>query len=115
MLFTVFGLICEAVFAFWLISHTRIAKTRKELFAAALVLLLSFLARGIVFSYEGKPEGDYLMFLHPWMEALRAGGGFKALSQQIGNYNVVYMYFLALFTYISVKDLFLIKLLSCFF
>ena len=115
MLFTVFGLFCEAAFAFWLISHTRIAETRKERFTAALVLLISFLARGIAFHYEGKPEWDYLMYLHPWMEALRAGGGFKALSQQIGNYNVVYMYFLALFTYIPVRDLLLIKLLSCLF
>lgn len=42
-------------------------------------------------------------------------GGFKALHYPLGNYNIPYLYFLCLFSYSSINDLYLIKLLSIFF
>ena len=64
------------------------------------------------FDYETL---DYLNFLRNWVAFFRQGGGFAALRNSVGNYNIPYLYFLALFSYIPVKDLYLIKGLSCLF
>ncbi|MGI6027818.1 MAG: conjugal transfer protein TraL [Candidatus Heteroscillospira sp.] len=59
--------------------------------------------------------GDFNMFLQPWTEHFRENGGFKALKDTIGNYNLPYLYFLALFSYLPIDELYLIKYLSiCF-
>ena len=58
---------------------------------------------------------DYIKFLFRWMKYFRQNGGFSALSGNIGNYNVPYLYFLALFSYFNFDDLYLIKLLSIAF
>ena len=76
------------------------------LIAAAIVI------RVLCFDYETL---DYLNFLKKWVEFYRLNGGFRALRYSIGNYNIPYMYFLALFSYIPVNDLYLIKGLSCIF
>lgn len=60
-------------------------------------------------------SGDYVSFLSIWVQYFRDGGGFEALKEGIGNYNVPYYYFLAAFSYSSAYDLYLIKLLSIFF
>jgi len=60
-------------------------------------------------------SGDYVSFLSIWVQHFRDGGGFAALKEGIGNYNVPYFYFLAAFSYSSAYDLHLIKLLSIFF
>ena len=39
----------------------------------------------------------------------------RALAKPVGNYNIPYLYFLALFSYLPIRDLYLIKLLSVFF
>jgi Gpi18-like mannosyltransferase len=59
--------------------------------------------------------GDYNVFLAPWVEHFRAGGGFRALDDIVGNYNLPYQYFLALFSYIPMAPLYLIKDLSIIF
>jgi len=58
---------------------------------------------------------DYIDFLAKWVEFFRRNGGISALKYSIGNYNVPYLYFLALISYIPVPDLYLIKLLSIVF
>ncbi|MDR2606076.1 MAG: hypothetical protein LBC38_02190 [Oscillospiraceae bacterium] len=58
---------------------------------------------------------DYSLFLHPWYETLKASDGLAGLSQNIGNYNIPYLTWLAIFTYIPVHDLYLIKMLSVIF
>jgi Gpi18-like mannosyltransferase len=58
---------------------------------------------------------DYTMFLKPWTEQLREAGGLAGLDKNIGNYNVPYLVFLALFSYTEFSELYLIKLLSVFF
>jgi Gpi18-like mannosyltransferase len=63
----------------------------------------------------GHETLDYQNFLAKWVEFYRQNGGWSALSQSVGNYNVPYLYFLALFSYLPVSDLYLIKLLSIFF
>ncbi|NLO46839.1 MAG: conjugal transfer protein TraL [Clostridiales bacterium] len=58
---------------------------------------------------------DYENFLKPWLEHIKSHGGFRALSDQIGNYNIPYLAFLAFISYIPVTGLYLIKLFSVIF
>jgi len=80
-----------------------------------LTTLLIAAAIGIrlgCFDYETL---DYQNFLAQWVQYFRDFGGFSALKNSIGNYNVPYLYFLAAFSYLPVNDLYLIKALSCIF
>ena len=80
-----------------------------------LVMLLpltgAMLLRCLLLDYE---SGDYQMFLEPWYETIRAGGGLAAISQPVGNYNVPYLYFIAFISYLDVPNLYLYKLFSIF-
>ena len=58
---------------------------------------------------------DYTSFLSPWVETFRENGGLKALSMSVGDYNVPYLYILALISYSRIPDLYLIKLVSILF
>jgi len=58
---------------------------------------------------------DYMLFLSPWAAAFRAGGGFAAVKDNIGNYNVPYLYFMAIISNFKLPDLYAIKLFSIFF
>ncbi len=105
-------LILEAAFGFFLLWRSGLLQSRRAVVVSALLLGLAFGLRGAVFGYETL---DYQNFLHPWAEFFRANGGFRALNTPVGNYNIPYLYFLALFSYFNVRDLYLIKLLSVFF
>lgn len=92
-------------------------KSRKKLLnvgtARHIFLILAAIAvRICLFGYETL---DYKNFLSHWVEFFRQNGGFAALKLSVGNYNIPYLYFLALFSYIPVNDLYLIKGLSCVF
>lgn len=82
------------------------------LLVTAVGLCAAFASRVYFFSYR---SGDYNTFLSLWVQFFRDNGGFAALSQSVGNYNFPYLYFLALFSYIGIDDLYLIKLLSVSF
>lgn len=58
---------------------------------------------------------DYQDFLSQWVEHFRQNGGFAALKDPVGNYNVPYLYLLAFFSYLPIPDLILIKLFSILF
>ena len=73
---------------------------------------VAFSVRACLMNYR---SGDYNTFLAHWVEYFRISGGFKGFSESVGNYNVPYMYFLALFSHIPLNDLHLIKLLSISF
>lgn len=60
-------------------------------------------------------SSDYKEFLAPWLEYFRLHGGVFALKDSVGNYNVPYLYFLALLSYLPAPGLYLTKLLSVFF
>lgn len=84
---------------------------------AHLVFAFLFMAGSVVIRYFllDFESGDYLSFLAPWTQFFREHGGFKALGLSVGNYNLPYLYFLALFSYIDISELYLIKLLSIVF
>lgn len=79
------------------------------------IVLISIIGLAIRFKYLNNAGGDYDGFLSNWCEYLRENGGFKAITSVDTDYNAIYLYFLALFTYIPIKDLYLIKALSFIF
>ena len=105
-------LIAGALFAFLLLLHAGVLKNRWFVFASVLLLAAAFTVRGRYLYYVSS---DYELFLSHWVDFYRQNGGFKALHYPLGNYNVPYLYFLCLFSYSSINDLYLIKLLSIFF
>lgn len=58
---------------------------------------------------------DMRGFLLKWYEQIKAGGGFRALSQEIGNYASIYYVLMAIVTYIPMEPVSAIKLISIVF
>ena len=102
----------EAALALLLLKWSGCLKDRCGWVVSVLLILLTFAARAYVFTYETL---DYRDFLTKWVEYFRQNGHFAALRNSVGNYNIPYLYFLALFSLSSIRDLYLIKLLSTFF
>jgi len=105
-------LLFMALFALWLLYREQLLKQTKMLVIALLLLFAAFGGRYLLIGYE---SGDYRQWLSWWMEHFRDNGGFLALRYPVGNYNMPYLYFLALFSYIPIRDLYLITLLSTLF
>lgn len=106
-------LVClEALLACWLLYRSGALTSGLSVFVSALLLGAAFGLRIWCLDYETL---DYQNFLTVWVDFFRQNGGFAALRYPIGNYNIPYLYFLALFSYLPVKDLYLIKLLSILF
>ena len=102
----------EASFALYLLFHERLLNSLPALLLSFGLLALAFIFRYYVLDYETL---DYQNFLSRWAAFFREHGGFLALKHPVGNYNIPYLYFLALFSYIDIQDLYLIKLLSILF
>ena len=83
---------------------------------AMLVMLLpigaAMLVRALCLDYAGS---DYNNFLSHWYAFFRENGGFQAIAKAVGDYNVPYLYFMAFISYLSIPDLYLIKLFSLVF
>ena len=81
-----------------------------------LVMLLpigaAMLFRALSLDYAGS---DYNNFLSGWYQYFQENGGFGAVAHSVGDYNVPYLYFMAFISYLSVPDLYLIKLFSLVF
>lgn len=95
-----------------LLRQEGLLKTGRARVYAVVALLLAFELRWYMLDYETL---DYQNFLHPWVDYFRTNGGVRALKHSVGNYNVPYLYFLALFSYTHYRDLYLIKYLSIAF
>ena len=78
----------------------------------ALLLFLSFLIR---FLLRDGVSGDAQTFLLCWYEEIRSNGGLRALSAQVGDYNMFYQFILALVTYLPIQPIYAIKLSSIVF
>ena len=105
-------LIILGVFAFVILWAEHALENKTALFLSAVLILAAMLLRGVCMDHETL---DYQNFLTRWVQMLKDQGGFRGLRWNIGNYNVPYLYFLAAFTYLDIRDLYLIKLLSIFF
>lgn len=105
-------LIMEAALALVLLRASGVLPTPKHVLISSALLAAAFVLRGLCLSYETL---DYQNFLAVWVDFFRQNGGLAALGMPVGNYNVPYLFFLALFSQSSIPDLYLIKLLSIFF
>lgn len=106
----IFGLIL--VISLLIPWHEGLMNKGKYLLVSLILIGIAFILRGMVINYV---SGDYRTFLSRWVEFFRMRGGTAGLSGNIGNYNVPYLYFLALFSTVPVNDMYLIKLLSIAF
>ena len=106
----IFSLI--ATFSLAILWREGLLRSTHNLAAASFFLALAMLIR--IFSLDHETL-DYVNFLSRWVEYFRQNGGFAALSGEVGNYNLPYLYFLAFFSYLKTPDLYLIKVLSIFF
>lgn len=105
-------LLLEAGLALLLLYSDGMLKKPSHVLVCAGLVALAFAVRALFFGYETL---DYQDFLSRWVQHFRDNGGFASLSGSVGNYNVPYLYFLALFSYLGTDDLYLIKLLSTLF
>ena len=102
-------LLLEGLLGLWLLRRSGVLRRRSAWIVSILLLAAALAARAAVFDYETL---DYINFLSRWIEFFRQYGGFRALRYPVGNYNIPYLYFLALFSALPMDDLYLIKLLS---
>lgn len=108
----VLGLFLMAGFAAAVLCFEGMFRSRYTLIISCVLVISAMLLRGACMEHRTL---DYENFLAVWVNFFRENGGWSAISQSIGNYNVPYLYFLALFSYSGAPDLYLIKLLSIFF
>ena len=106
------GLLAIGALGFLILWREGVFRQKTPLFLSALLLLAAMALRGLCMEHETL---DYQNFLARWVDYFRENGGFRALKHSVGNYNVPYLYFLALFSYAGMRDLYLIKLLSVLF
>ena len=86
---------------------------RRENCSVSVILILSLpVAIGLFLRlfFLDHQTHDYQTFLAHWAAFFRDNGGFAALKEPVGNYNVPYLYFMAAISYLPIPDLYLIKL-----
>ena len=109
-----FVIILYAALALWLLYRDGLIQKPWAAVLCAVLVAAALAARASVFDMQ---TGDYRDWLARWMSYYRENGGFKAFKElpPYCNYHVPYLYFLALFSYLRVPELYLIKLLSVLF
>ena len=76
------------------------------------VTILSLFAR---YGLRTIVSGDMQNCLLPWNDVIKMLGGVKALSTQVGNYNIPYQTLIALMSYLPIPPIYAYKGLSIFF
>lgn len=80
-----------------------------------LVLLVSAAGLLIRLSLRQFFSDDAGWYLLPWYDEIVESGQLGALDRQVGNYNILYQFLIALMTYLPIPALFCYKILSCIF
>lgn len=111
-MFAEIALLILSILILVLLAAEGLLKKKSTIIISVVLIVGAMVVRGMCMDYETL---DYQNFLHVWVETYRKRGGFALLGQTIGNYNIPYNYFLALFSYLNIRDLYLIKLLSITF
>ena len=94
------------------ILKDEVLKRTKNINIFAAIALITACGLLLRFIFLEDTAGDYDSFLSQWCMYLRENGGFSAISSVDTDYNASYLYFLALFSYLPINDLYLIKFLS---
>lgn len=84
---------------------------RLKIFAAVSTLLSLYARYGL----RTIVSGDMQYCLLPWYDVIKQLGGFRALSAQVGNYNIPYQTVIALMTYLPIQPIYAYKGLSILF
>ena len=109
----IYILLCVlAVLCLILLRIEGLLRKNSALFISAGVVLFAFVLRARCLPHITY---DYQDFLVKWVDHFRANGGFRGIVNYHGNYNIPYLYFLALFSYSDMEPLGFIKLLSILF
>lgn len=103
-------LLLMAVAALSILSREGCGKD--QLLSLLLPIALALFLRSLLLDHATL---DYQDFLSRWVAHFRDNGGFAALKDPVGNYNVPYLYLLALLSYLPIPDLYGIKLFSILF
>lgn len=82
-----------------------------------LVVFISVIAAFMRFCIRKVESPDWLFYLSLWFDAIKEGGGFRALASTPANcdYNMLYQFLVAVMTYIPIHPLYQYKILSCIF
>lgn len=104
----------ELLLALGLLWREGLTRTSNQKLLVLLLVPLAFAVRYCFLTYETL---DYQDWIEVWIQSLRDNGAWKGLGQEIWscNYNVPYLYFLALISNSDIFDLLLVKLVSIFF
>jgi Gpi18-like mannosyltransferase len=86
-----------------------------QISAYCVLGILFLLAIALRISLFHIQTSDYNAFLSQWYDFIQSHGGFAALKYNFSNYNVPYLYLLALTTYLPIPKLIAIKSLSVVF
>lgn len=89
----------------------RLYKEHNILFYAIAFFLIALLCRFAVFGFESE---DYKSCLKPWFDTFKANR-LEAMRSDVGDYTVIYKYFILLITFIPIKPLYSYKFLSIIF
>lgn len=79
--------------------------------ALVVITVMAIAARFVLRNFQ---SGDAYYFLLPWYETIKQQG-FSALSHQVGDYNMLYQFLVAIFTILPMKALYAYKLFSLIF
>lgn len=75
-------------------------------------IVVALLIRYICLDFESF---DYLSFLRKWVQHFAENGGWSAIKDQVGDYNVMYQYIVIICSYLNISSLYAIKLFSIAF
>lgn len=79
-------------------------------------IIITLLAALVRFQARAFCSADMEGYLLPWYDEIKAGGGLSMLKQQVGDYNILFQFCIALMTYIkSINPIFLFKGFSILF
>ncbi|MDE6259749.1 MAG: conjugal transfer protein TraL [Oscillospiraceae bacterium] len=122
--------------AAWVCTGLTLGGGGDRLFVALTLLTIAALAEALIWFESRRPDWvllallpvgaailiralcldhtslDYKDFLSQWYVYFKSNGGFDAVKDSVGDYNVPYLYFMAAISYSDVPDLYLIKLFS---
>jgi Gpi18-like mannosyltransferase len=101
-----------ALLSYALLYTSDAIQSRSQAFLCAALIAAAFFIRGLMLDCR---TSDFLTFLNDWVAFFARHGGLAGLSFSVGNYNIPYLYYLAVFSGSTIDDLYLIKILSiCF-
>jgi Gpi18-like mannosyltransferase len=87
----------------------------QHLLVYAVIAVMFVLALVLRIALYPIKTSDYTIFVSQWYDFIKTHRGFAALKYNFANYNVPYLYLLALCTYLPIPQLIAIKTLSVVF